>query len=750
MRGSGTRRSGGSRGKSLGRRALGIFLIFVAVAANFAGTEPARQRAFAQNIDTPNAERPAQVLILPGSIDGTVAGRVRNVALSLQADAMRTGRDALLVLEIAPGTSRFGAVRDLAQFLTSSELSHVETIAWIPESVDGNNVLVALASDEIVMHPDAELGDMGRGAAVDPADADFVMRLVRKGHNPKVNAALAQGMLDPQVRVLRATIGAGADAKARVVTAEELKELQAGTDEQVLTQTIKEAGLPGKFSGSAARRFDILATGTARTRQDLAALYQLPSSALRPDPTLGEPPRVAYIKINGVIEPVVEQFVQRQIDRVVGDGANLIIFEIDSPGGLLSSSEQLAHYIAELDPQRVKTVAYVPEEALSGAAMISLGCDEIYMAPNAILGDAAPIETRDGQAFDRVPEKLLSAVRVMLRDLGEANGRPGALCAAMADKDLLVYQATNRDTGRIWYMTESAIHRSAGEWIQGPLVPESREGNLLTVNGERAHILKLAQPPVVDIDDLKQRLGIPAKMTLHPVGRTWVDSLIFFLNQPVVGGALITLGILLIYLELHFMTGLLAILSVLCFSLFFWSKYLGGTSGWLEVVLFAIGLGCIVMEMFVVPGFGVFGASGGLLIIGALILASQTFGNFSPGSDFRQMTQTIGVLSGAIITTIVCAVLISRYLPRMPILGGMVLAPPGSILAEGPQLRAEEGVVSLVGQRGLTRSPLRPVGKAEIDGDYLDVFSEGGFIDANTEIEVVRHEGNRIFVREIG
>ena len=184
-------------------------------------------------------------------------------------------------------------------------------------------------------------------------------------------------------------------------------------------------------------------------------------------------------------------------------------------------------------------------------------------------------------------------------------------------------------------------------------------------------------------------------------------------------------------------------------GLFFWSKFLGGTSGWLEVMLFVIGLGCIGIEVFVVPGFGVFGVSGALLIIGAIVLASQTFGNLSPDTDFRQMTQTIGVLSGALITTVACAVLLSRFLPRMPILGGMVLAPPGSDLDDQPQLRVEDEHGNLVGTRGWTTGPLRPVGKAEINGEYRDVVSVSGFIDANTQIEVVRQEGHRVFVQEV-
>ena len=705
--------------------------------------------AFAQEKPAEAGPPPARFLTLPGAIDDAAVGRVQNTLLTLQADADRANQSGILVLEISSGSSRFGAVRDLTQFLTSAQAARVRTIAWIPETVDGNNAVVALACNEIVMHPDAELGDIGRGAPVDPADVQFVLSLVEKRHNPKVNAALAEGMLDPQTAVLKATIGTGADANVRLVTATELKRLRETTEQPIDVETVKEAGRTGRFGGAKARALDVLVTGLADSRQDVAKLYNLPVSALRSDATAGGVPKVAFIKVDGVIEPILEQFVIRQIDRAVGSGANLVILEIESPGGLLLSSLQLAAHIASLDAKKVRTVVYVPKQALSGAAIISLGADEIYLQPGAMFGDAGPIETRDGQQFERAPEKILSVLRQELRNLAEAKGRPPAVCEAMADKDLIVYEATNAETGRVWYMTEDEIHASAGEWVKGAAVPESRENNLLTVNGRRAHDLKLAEPPVADLDDLKQRLGIPAETVLRPVGRTWVDSLVFLLNTPVISMLLIAAGIVLIYLELHFMSGLLGIMSATCFALFFWSKFLGGTAGWLEVTLFMLGLACIALEVFVIPGFGVFGVSGGLLLIGALVLASQTFGNIEPGADFSAMTNTVGTLTGAIVVTVVSAVAFSRFLPAMPFFNSMVLAPPGS--TAGPQLRPEalSAAAALIGRQGRAVSPLRPAGKAEIDGDYLDVFSDGPFIDSGTPIEVVRKDGMRLIVREL-
>ena len=720
--------------------------------------DAAVQPPAAKPVDTSEPEgngkgvrRPVAAITLSNVIDEGDLGQVQNVALRLQNEAETTNTEALLVIEVQPGTSRFGMVRDLTQFLTSARISRVRTVAWIPETVDGTNAIVPLACKEIVMHPDVELGDLGRGQALPPEDAQFVRSIVEKRHNLKLSPALAEGMLNPQAVVLKATIGTPPRATVRIVSAEELKRLRDTTEDAIDVETVKEAGMLGRFSGAKGRAQDLLVTGTAQSRQDLAALYDLPPSALRQDAPSGAAPKVAFIKIDGVIEPMLRQFVERQIDRAIGSGATLIIFEIDSPGGLLLTSQELAFYISDLSQRKVRTVAYVPRQALSGAAMISLGCDEIYLQPEAIIGDAEPIETRDGQQFEQAPEKVLSVLRELLRQLAARKGRPEAVAEAMADQNLAVYEVTNAKTGRVWFMTEAEIHQGGDEWIKGPALPETREGNLLTVNGHRAHLLKIAEPAVDDLEELKQRLGIPANVTLRPVGRTWIDTLVFTLNRPMIAALLIALGVVLIYVELHLMTGLLGILSVLCFALFFWSKFLGGTAGWLEVVLFLLGLGCLALEIFVIPGFGVFGVTGGLLIIAALVMASQTFGNLGVGTDFDQMTGTVGTLAGSLVVTIGSAMIISRFLPHIPFLGSMILVPPGTADV-GPRLREVDEAASparYLGKRGVTLSSLRPAGKAEVEGDYLDVFSEGPYVDPGVSIEVVRQDGHRLIVREI-
>src|SRR5262245_56654228 len=88
-------------------------------------------------------------------------------------------------------------------------------------------------------------------------------------------------------------------------------------------------------------------------------------------------------------------------------------------------------------------------------------------------------------------------------------------------------------------------------------------------------------------------------------------------------------------------------------------------------------MACIAMEIFVIPGFGVFGVSGGLLLIAWLIMASQTFGSLEPGADIQHLSRTVGTLAGALVSVVVIGMILSRYLPSIPFLNQMILTPPG-------------------------------------------------------------------------
>ncbi|HAA48309.1 MAG TPA: hypothetical protein DCE43_01215 [Planctomycetaceae bacterium] len=697
-------------------------------------------------------------LTVRSPIDDTVIGRVRNLSQDLAIRSEKENRPAVLVLELTPGVSPFYQVQGLATLLSSARLAQVRTVAWIPKTVTGPNAVVALACNEIVMDADAGLGDISRGEPLDDASKQFVRTLVEKRRNPKVNWPLARGMLDRDAEVIQATITSDNNqVKLRVVGPMELKSLQMSLPGATIeTKRIKDAGDSGTFFGEQARGMDLLVTQTAKARSDVASIYRLPAGAMREDTLATGTPEVLLIKIEGMIEPLMQNFFSQQLRRARADKVDVIIIEIDSPGGMLGTAETMAEDIAALEEHGIRTVAWIPREAISGAAIIALGCDEIYMHPEARIGDAAPIEARDG-AFERAPEKVLSYTRNLLRTLAEKKGRPAAIAEAMADKDLEVFQVVNPKTGETEFKTRDELHKAKQEFDDRQRVPESRKDNLLTVTGRRAHELRLAEPPVSGREELKQRLGIPAVTELKRIQRTWVDNLASILSGNGSAFLLFFFGSILIYLELHTGTGLCGIGSAVCFTLFFWARW-GGTAGWLELALFLLGLALIAIEIFLVPGFGVFGVSGGLLLFVSLVMASETMTASFSIEGLQKFGTPTATLMGSLLTVIVVAVVISHYLPQMPLLRRIVLEPPDSSnLAFDPRLVGQPDPVGLlvadselIGQVGGAVSVLRPSGKARIGENLVDVVSDGPFINPGASVEVVRVEGNRVFVRETG
>ena len=129
-----------------------------------------------------------------------------NLAIALQAQAEREDRDAVLILEVPSGASRFGQVSDLARRLTSADVSRVRTVAWVPDSVDGYHAIIALACHDIVMDADASLGDIGRGKAVPEEEQDFILSIVDRRRNSRVSRGVVKKMLDPQVELRRLTM----------------------------------------------------------------------------------------------------------------------------------------------------------------------------------------------------------------------------------------------------------------------------------------------------------------------------------------------------------------------------------------------------------------------------------------------------------------------------------------------------------------------------------------------------------------
>ena len=495
--------------------------------------------------------------------------------------------------------------------------------------------------------------------------------------------------------------------------------------------------------------------------------------AEEPDPPLAKYSQAVIIRFEGEITPLLEQYFFRKLDQAEKIGADLVVVEIESPGGLVEQSFNIAQRLRDLDwgPERGKprTVAYVPRQALSGAAFVAFGCDEIVMAENAMLGDAGPIFLDEGAMFRHVPEKIRSDLAAKVRALAEAKGRSPALAEAMVDMDLIVYRVRNTQTDHERFMSQAEIDSDDRPelWEKGKPVHESREDHFLEVTGKRAVELGLAAAIVQGRQALEERYRLEREPTiLEPSG---VDTAIYILNLPIVTGLLFVIGLVALYVEFSAPGIGMGILTAgLCFVLFFWSRFLGGTAGWLELVLFLAGLAFLGVELFVLPGFGVAGLSGALLILASLILAGQEFFQPSNAREWQTLTGNLMVVTLSGVIFLAMAVVLSRYFGSIPFLSRLTLAPPEPVLAtNGPaaggnvRYTAEQGAAEQgagdtlrgaevrIGDLGTADSFLRPAGKARFGQRYVDVITDGDFIAKGTPVKVVRLSGSRVVVGEV-
>jgi membrane-bound ClpP family serine protease len=688
-----------------------LCFVFVAVAAGGARGDP-----------------PVVMLPLPLPIAGTVDTQAE-AAIIRQLDKLESvaGERGVLVIRFDPadgsdaGTSDFGRSLELARFLTGPRLAGVRTIAWLPEGANGHAVLVALACDTIAMPADALFGPANLGEPL----VDEAMRVAYReiaARRRTIPPLVAVGMLDPALKLLRVSTDAGEE----FVTPEGLAEVK---DRAAVLAITELAASPLAFDGRQAREFGFVGL-LAGQPAELARGLGVGEEALAGDPSLDGGWRAAQVVLSGSTAADTIGRVQQRIERAIEDGANFVCLKIDSAGGSPEQSLVLANWLSGLDPARVRTVAWVPREARGDAALVALACDELVMSPAATLGGegAAVIDPRQA-------EPLAAAWRggvARLRD------RPWSLPLATVLPGFEVQRAEQRGTGRVEYFTaeELAERDDRADWQAGAELGPSP----LALDGRRAEALGLAAHLAGDFSGLRQAYGLEGNLAVAEPG--WADQLLDALASPGLAWILLLVGLAGLYIEVKTPgVGFGGFVSLVAFIVYFWSQYLHGTSGWLEVMLFLAGMICVLAEIFVLPGFGVLGLGGGLLVIASLVLASQSF--VVPMNDYqidRMQWSLIGVL-GAVTGVAVLAVAIQRWLPATPGLRGVLLAPPAEA-----DFDPAESVTELLGAEGLTTTRLAPAGKALIDGEVWEVASGGILIEPGTAVRVVELRGGRLIV----
>ncbi len=463
--------------------------------------------------------------------------------------------------------------------------------------------------------------------------------------------------------------------------------------------------------------------------------------------------RAVIIQFNEDINPLSGELLKRKFEEAVDSGYDVIILDIHSPGGWTLVTLELMDMV--MDAKEVETVAFIEKEAISGAALLSLACDRIVMLPGARMGDAGEIVMGDDGAFRYTDAKSRSALAQRVRDTANATGRPLALAEKMVDKDMVVFEATHKSDGTTRYFSDKEWEsfEQADQWERGKPVREAGKEMFFITNGERAVELGMADEIIDSRSDLAETLGVDSPIPVRE--RTMIDTLIFVLNSWPITFLLIMIGLVALVFELS-APGLSVggLISTFCFSLFFWSRFLGGTAGWLEVTLFVVGLAFIAAEIFVIPGFGVAGVGGIALMITSLVMASQRVLVPENTAELTNLGYDILTVVGAFVGFLIAVTLLANYIGEIPGLSRLTLKPPvgfedetalsAEALAEMPGWQRVE-----IGDVGVAVSPLRPSGKMQVEQYMVDVVTEGDFVENGSQVQVVNKQGAKVTVRAV-
>ena len=450
--------------------------------------------------------------------------------------------------------------------------------------------------------------------------------------------------------------------------------------------------------------------------------------------TLGSVEKYKVYRIElreAIMSTGVPFFIHRALLAAKAAGAEAIVLDINTPGGAVDLMKQIRDELIAIE---VPTYAYVNDEAISAGSLIAISMDKIVMSPHSVIG-AAQVVDRSGQTMNvKYERKITSYLLGLARATAKYKKHPVRVCEAFFDSEITIDGLTS--AGMVLTMDQE----QATEFVS-PLDPADPKTSTATL---AAYIAE-------DIDDLLKREGIwPAEVLEYKL--SWSESLAKWLLA--VRGILLLIGLGAIFVEIKTPgIGVPAAIGVLALALFFWGSYLADLSGVLEVVLLVVGLVLLAIEIFVIPGFGLAGIAGIILIFTSLIMAMIKLPAPNlpdAGFDAIMLSRALWTIIWVFCGFIVLAAALVKILPSTPFYRMLVLNPEDAARAAeaaatqapgmsvGRQLKPDE----LIGQTGEAVTDLRPSGTAIVAGRRLDVVTEGEYIMRGTRVRIISIQGN--------
>ena len=492
-----------------------------------------------------------------------------------------------------------------------------------------------------------------------------------------------------------------------------------------------------------------------------------------PQPTVPSPQPPAevtkafIIPIKGAIRQTLADAIRRKVAICKGKGAQLVLFDIDTPGGSSKVMDEICQVISE-DLADITTVAYVEREAMSAGAIISLSCDAIIMREATLIGDAMPIMVGPDGSLQPLPEaeraKIEEYYLGQVRVIAEQRGRSIPLCEGMVSIGIEVWLIRHTETDELKLINPDdknwrrQVRQAPGtdvevdvdaSWLYVDTIDSNKR--LVTLTALEAYGVGLCDLIVSDRRGALDHFNVTGDV--QELTDTWSEQLVALLTSPAVTGVLLAVGILGAYVE--FRTpgfGVGGSVAIACFAMVFGARYLTGLAAWWEIALILVGCILILLEVAVIPGFGVAGVSGILCLLVGLVATMISNAPDEMPIPHTEMDWSLlqggffGLCMGAVLA-LVGAALLTKYLPKVPVLNRLMLA---SAPAYTETTASPDSPLNKIaaGDVGKVESPCRPVGRARFGDDLVDVITEGDVIETGATIRVLHRDGNHVVVEK--
>lgn len=428
--------------------------------------------------------------------------------------------------------------------------------------------------------------------------------------------------------------------------------------------------------------------------------------------SFGQEKKVFVLEIRDEIDPRMSRYVKLALESATEKKADYILVDMNTYGGAVDDADKIRTALLNY-PKPV--FVYINDNAASAGALISIACDSIYMTQGASIGAATVVNGNDGQAM---PDKYQSYMRSKMRATAEANNRNPQLAEAMVDQTIKLDSTIKKD------------------------------GKVLTLTTTEAIKYGFCEAQVSSKDEVLKRSNIK-NYTIEKYELTLSEKVIAFVLNPFISGILILAIIGGIYYEMQAPgIGFALLVAIVAGVLYLVPYYLNGLAANWEILLLIAGILLLMLEIFVIPGFGVAGILGIVLVCMSLVLImlNNTFFDFTL-VDGDKALAALSVTFLAFLVFILSffafghKIFLSKRFSKITLNETLTTSTENVLTPKIMEV--------LIGKHGISHTTLRPSGKVEIENQVFDALTTGDYIEKGESVVVTEVFGQSLKVKKV-